>query len=127
MPCRACIDARPRVVAIRTAVEAVHALLRCAPGPEGGTSEASTAERCGVANIRELDRLVRALFACHRRSIVRDHVVDDETCEAQVTARYERRVATLQGGCGACYAEILALAVPGLVGDAVRDLFCSAP
>jgi hypothetical protein len=125
-PCRACIDPRPSVVATRKAVEGAHWLLRCAAGPEAELKASSATQRCGGANIRALDRLIRALFACHRRSIVRDHVVDDEACEARVVATYRRRVPTLLAGCGQCYGELLAVAAPRLVGDTVRDLFCSA-
>ena len=79
---------------------------------------------CGHPNIRALDRMIRTLFACHRRSLVRNRVIGDQPCELQAIAVHDREVAQIDPACGRCYSDFLGIGARTLTTEAIRTLFC---
>jgi hypothetical protein len=120
--CGACLDPRALGKRLRGRLEAARWWLQCRPGPDAPRPPA----RCSDASLTAAQRLIDGLFACHRRSIFRDHALDDAPCEDRVTRAYRARLARLQGDCGQCFGDALGPAVRWQVGLVFADVFCGS-
>ena len=123
-PCRACANLAQPATQLRLGIERARWWLRCVPDPGGGDEASAAAQQCGRPSIRALDQLLRSLFACHRQSIARDQVLDDEDCEQRASAVHEGRLAAIEPTCGDCNGRILRFGAWAFTGDAIRGIFC---
>lgn len=120
--CHACFDPKALVSRIRTGVDVGRWWLRCMNGPDAAPPPA----RCSEANVAAIQRLIDGLFACHRRSILRDRLLDDTPCEDRASAAYRAHLAGLRPDCGPCFEDILAFGARWQVARVFADVFCGA-
>ena len=124
--CRACVDPVGLMTPMVKAVEQTRWWMRCAAGPDAPS--VAMPRQCGAPGMQALQRLLPALFACHRRSVVRQAVIDDASCEQPVVDAYLQRVAAIPADCGECFGAVLSSGLRFILSETLRGVFCnSAP
>jgi hypothetical protein len=120
--CEACVDPRALGQRLRAGIDASRWWLRCMTGPDATPPSV----RCSEAALAGVRRLVDGLFACHRRSVLRDRLLDDAACEDRADDAYRAHLSRERAACGPCFGDVLAPAVRQTVARVFADVFCGA-